>query len=124
MRRRAKVDSNEIEIVNRLRDKGYVVYRICGRADSESSGVPDLVVAYSIAKEGKPGIVERSETILLEIKDGEKPPSQRKLADNQLVFGKTWPGRYAVVLNVKEALDACEYELLKTRGINVQKNRR
>jgi hypothetical protein len=43
-------------------------------------------------------------SILIEIKDGSKPPSQRKLRDNQREFRRAWKGAYEVVETVDDAL--------------------
>ena len=43
---------------------------------------------------------------LLEVKDGNKPPSARKLTKNEQKFHDTWRGQIAIVENVAEALAA------------------
>ena len=89
MRRAAKRDDNEPEIIEALEKAGCSVSQI----DSEK-GVPDLVV-------GRAG-----KNYLLEVKDGNKPPSKRKLKPNQVEWHEDWRGQKAIVKNVNEALIA------------------
>jgi hypothetical protein len=57
-------------------------------------GVPDLLVGY------------RGYTLLLEVKDGNKPPSARELTPAEQKFFDEWTGGLlAVVNNVDEALE-------------------
>jgi hypothetical protein len=67
-------------------------------AHAVGRGFPDLVVGYR--GRGKP------ETFLLEVKDGDKPPSARKLTPAQVVWHGEWRGHVAVVCNLAEALAA------------------
>jgi hypothetical protein len=56
-------------------------------------GVPDLLVGY------------QGQTFLLEVKDGQKPPSERRLTKDQLVWHGAWRGGpLAVVDSVDAAL--------------------
>ena len=41
---------------------------------------------------------------LMEIKDGSKPPSARKLTPGEQQWHETWKGQVCVVRNVEEAL--------------------
>ena len=75
MRRAARVDSNSHEIVEGLRKAGAYV-----RVITQGDGLPDLLVGY------------RGHTLLIEIKDGEKPPSQQKLTAAEQKFFDEWPG--------------------------------
>jgi hypothetical protein len=43
---------------------------------------------------------------LMEIKDGNKPPSARKLTSHQVKFHAEWKGWIYTVTNVEEALKA------------------
>ena len=92
MRRAAKVDANQSDIVDALRKVGASVTP----AHSMGGGFPDLVVGY------------QGETYLLEVKDGDKPPSARKLTPDQEKWHAEWKGHKAVVKSVKEALTAIE----------------
>jgi Holliday junction resolvase len=86
----AAVDANQKTIVAALRTVGCSVLPL----HAVGKGCPDLLVAWG------------EETMLIEVKDGDKPPSARKLTPDQVEFHATWRGRIAVVCNVKEALEA------------------
>lgn len=88
MRRAAKVDSNQVELVDALRKCGYSVLSLA----AIGRGVPDLLVAAH-------GV-----TVLLELKDGSKSPSRRGLTDDQIAFLDTWRGTAFVVASLDEAL--------------------
>jgi hypothetical protein len=89
MRRAAKVDANQTEIVAALRSLGATVQSLA----SVGHGCPDLLVGF------------RGQTLLMEVKDGKKPPSERKLNDDQLRWHGAWHGGpLAVVDNVDAAL--------------------
>lgn len=88
MRRAAKVDANQPEIVAALRKAGASV----APAHSMGRGFPDLVVGHM----GK--------TYLVEVKDGSKPPSARKLNDLQVEWHEAWRGHCCVVETVEQAL--------------------
>jgi hypothetical protein len=88
MRRANRIDSNQNEIVNALRKVGAYV-RIVTMGD----GVPDLLVGYM------------GFTFLLEVKDGNKSPSQRKLTEAEQRFFDEWTGGVlAIVESVEDAL--------------------
>lgn len=95
MRRAAKVDTNQPEIVAALRKAGVTVQAL----HSVGSGCPDLVC-------GRAGV-----TYLLEVKDGSLPPSARKLTPDQQDWHATWRGQVAVVKNIDEALAAVGVEI-------------
>jgi len=86
-RRKAKVDDNQSEIVDALRKAGCSVTITSGQAD----GFPDIVVGF------------RDINYLIEIKDGSKVPSKRKLTPDQVKWHKRWNGKAHVVKNVTEA---------------------
>ena len=90
MRRAAKVDDNQAEIVDALRRAGCSVCILSG----VGRGCPDLAV-------GIKGV-----TYMLEIKDGKKPPSERRLTPAEEAWHNSWRGHAAVVKSVDEALDA------------------
>lgn len=90
MRRAAKVDGNQTDIVDALRAAGCSV-RI---TSAVGSGFPDIVV-------GRAGV-----TYLLEIKDGSLQPSRQKLTPDEREFANAWRGHYAVAANIDEALAA------------------
>lgn len=92
MRRAAKVDANQSEIVAALRKCGCTVQSLA----SVGRGVPDLLV-------GRAG-----RNFLLEVKDGSKPRSQRDLTPDELRWLYAWRGAATVVESVEEALKAVE----------------
>lgn len=87
MRKRAKLDVNHLEIVATLRGCGATVISLA----NVGGGVPDLLVGYS------------GQTCLMEIKDGNKPPSQTRLTTDQLYFHKHWRGGPLVVVDSIDA---------------------
>lgn len=81
MRRAARVDSNQKEIVEYLRKKGATVQPL----HTVGRGCPDLLVGYN----GK--------NYLCEVKDGDKPPSQRKLTPDEDAWHFMWRGKVEIV---------------------------
>lgn len=88
MRRAAKVDGNHAEVVKALRSVGAAVKSLASVGD----GCPDLLVSF------------RGWTGLLEIKDGSKPPSERRLTAAEQEFIAAWPGDVFVVTSPDEAV--------------------
>ena len=41
-------------------------------------------------------------TVAVEVKDGSKPPSKRKLSAGEIEFRNRWTGAYALVLSVED----------------------
>jgi hypothetical protein len=94
MRRAGRRDSNEQDIIKAMREAGAYVKQI------NDEGLFDLLVSY------------RGETLLVEVKDGSKPPSARRLTDAEAKFHNEWPGSDLFIINsVEEALS-----LLRTCG--------
>ena len=92
MRRAAKVDANHGEIVKDLRKYGHQVYDMSG----VGKGFPDLLVCA------------HKKWLLLEVKDGAKPPSARKLTEDQQTWHAQCKGPVVVVTSRDEAIQACE----------------
>jgi hypothetical protein len=95
VRRAARVDRNQAEIVEALRKGGCTVFP----THQVGKGFPDIFVW----SKGQP--------YLLEIKDGSKPPSARKLTEDEESFHQLFhdmrqAGLLAVVASVDEALEA------------------
>jgi len=89
MRYANRIDANQNTIVDALRQCGATV-----RIISQGGGIPDLLVGYN------------GYTILMELKDGSKPPSARSLTDDEQKFFEEWRGgMLAIVNSVEEALD-------------------
>lgn len=86
MRRRARTDQNQAEIVKALRGIGCTVYSMAQLGD----GMPDLLVGY------------KGKTWLVEVKDGNKPPSARKKTEDQIRFWDTWTGGGLVMVESAE----------------------
>ena len=89
-RTRAKVDTNQSQIVKVLRAVGASV----ATTHQVGKGFPDIVVGY------------KGRNHLLEIKDGDKPPSQRKLTADEQEWHDKWRGTVKIVNNETEALRA------------------
>lgn len=89
MRLRAKVDTNQAAVVSVLRQMGCSVLSLANLG----KGVPDLLVSRC----GK--------LILVEVKDGEKSPSGRKLTPDQCEFKMKWNSEIYIVTSEKEAVD-------------------
>ena len=88
MRRAAKIDANQTEIRKALRQVGASVQSLA----STGKGCPDLLVGF------------RGVNWLLEIKDGQKVKSARKLTDDQVVWHESWRGRVYIVESVDQAI--------------------
>ena len=88
MRRAARVDSNQKEIVQALRKAGASV----AHTHTIGQGFPDIVVGH------------RGKNLLLEIKDGSLTPSRRKLTEDEYEFHEAWRGQINIVESVEDAL--------------------
>jgi len=90
MRTAARRDANEREIIDALEKFGARVHQV------SDGGTPDLLVAF------------RGRWTVIEVKDGNKPLSQRKLTPAQVQFMDTFSADTPtyVVSSVDEALRA------------------
>lgn len=88
MRRAARVDANQKRIVEVFRKSGVSV----ADTSNQHSGYPDLTIGYL------------GYNILVEVKDGDKSASARRLTPHQEKFRQNWKGEYRVVINEDEAL--------------------
>lgn len=88
MRRAARVDDNQGQIVDALRRVGCSVWSLAG----VGKGFPDLAVGF------------RGRNLFLEVKDGSKPPCKRRLTPDEEAFHASWRGHVAVVESVEDAL--------------------
>lgn len=86
-RRAAKVDDNQPEIVKAFRQLGWYVLII-----SQLKNCCDIIVSRN------------GRTIAVEIKDGNKPPSARKLSTGELKFKDEWQGEYKLVICVDDVI--------------------
>ena len=88
MRRAARRDANERRVIDALRACGAYVKQI------NDEGLADLLVFY------------RGHTLIIEVKDGDKPPSARALTPAEQKFHDEWPGQNLYIVNSEhEALD-------------------
>jgi Holliday junction resolvase len=88
MRKAAKIDANQTEVVNALRAIGASVQSLA----ATGKGCPDLLVGY------------RGINYLMEVKDGDKVLSKQKLTIDQEHWHSLWLGSVHVVKSVDEAL--------------------
>ena len=91
MKRAARVDINQSEIVAAFRKLGWYVLII-----SQLKNCCDIAVS----KAGR--------TIMVEIKDGAKPPSQRKLTEGEQKFKDEWQGEWMLVESINDVIDINE----------------
>ena len=88
VRRAAKLDRNQTEVVAALRAAGVRVLSLA----AIGKGVPDLLIYH------------RGRFQLLEVKDGKLPPSARRLTTAQEEFHLDWP--VTVITSIESALAA------------------
>ena len=80
-------DSNHVQVGDYLRALGWSVLDIADNGD----GCPDYAVS-------KPNFAA-----LVEVKDGSKPPSARKLTPKQQQVKDNWQGPYVLALSGEDA---------------------
>lgn len=92
MKYAAKVDANHSEVIRTFRDFGFSV------ADTSrlGGGFPDCVIARGL------------KTAVVEIKDGKKVPSARKLTADEERFKNEWRGRWCLVESIDDVLAIAE----------------
>lgn len=90
MRRAARIDANQPAIIAALRSIGATVQPL----HAVGGGCPDLLVGL------------RGRNILMEVKDGARPPSERRLTADQVEWHAGWRGTVAVVNSAEEAVRA------------------
>ena len=89
----ARVDANHADIVATLRRIGCLVQDL----SAVGKGVPDLLICCPNGR-----------LVLLEVKDGTKPPSARELTPQQRAWHLSWRrAPLHVVTSAREALVAC-----------------
>ena len=81
-----RTDNNHTEIVSALRAHGATVQSLA----AIGKGCPDLLVGY------------HGSNYLLEVKDGKKSPSHRKLTPDEQYFIDMWRGQVCVVTSVND----------------------
>jgi Holliday junction resolvase len=89
MRVRARADSNHTEIVK--------AFRACGASVLDTkqlgNGAPDIVVGLN------------KQCIAVEIKDGKKVPSKRKLTPDEVKFHDEWQGWIEIVYSTEDVIN-------------------
>ena len=95
MRRAAKVDRNQGEIVNTFRKLGWSVQVL----SVVGEGCPDIVVG------------RRGFNLFVEIKDGQAVPSDRRLTKAQVGWHASWKGQVAVLKNIDEVIEFHDNEI-------------
>lgn len=86
-RRAARVDDNQPAVVRKFRSLGWYVLIV-----SQLKNCCDIIVSKS-------GL-----TIAIEIKDGKKPPSARKLSNGEQEFKDEWLGEWRLVENDNDVI--------------------
>lgn len=87
MPHRKRIDDNQTEIVKALRSAGATV-----RIVSSVSNFVDIVVGF------------RGQNYLMEVKDGNKPPSGQKLTPGEEKFQGEWKGNVSNINSIDSAL--------------------
>lgn len=90
MRRAARVDANQAAIVAALRAAGCSVQSLA----AIGKGCPDILVG------------SRGLNWVLEIKDGAKRPSARRLTADEQEWHDSWCGTVLIVYTPRDALEA------------------
>ncbi len=94
MRFRPRLDANQQAIVKELLRLGCSVQSLA----SVGGGAPDLLVGY------------RGVSYLIELKDGDKPPSARKLTPKEADWHAKWKGQVAIAENINDVVKAIGLE--------------
>jgi len=89
IRRAAKIDENQPALVELIRAMGVSVAITSAAHD----GFTDLVIGFG-------GV-----TVLVEVKDGSKPPARRKLTPQQVTFHGSFKGAITVIENEQQAAE-------------------
>ncbi len=90
--RAARVDDNQGEIVAYLRSMVASVQVL----SAVGKGCPDLLVGY------------RRRNVLIEVKDGDKPPSKRKLTPDEREWHALWRGEVRIAESIDDARSILE----------------
>jgi hypothetical protein len=88
--RRSRVDRNQQEIVQALRDRGASVLQL----HNIGKGCPDLLCSIV----GEKGSI----TFLVEVKDSSQPPSKQRLTPDESEFHYHWQGKIFIVNSVEK----------------------
>lgn len=88
MRTAAKKDDNHNKIVQFFKVCGWTVLEV-----HQLKNCCDIFVSRAF------------QTIAVEIKDGSKPPSKRKLTAGEFLFRQNWRGHYRLVESIEDVMD-------------------
>ncbi len=88
-----RIDANQNEVVRHLRKLGFSV----AITSMVGNGFPDLIVS------------NYAHTLLVELKDGSKPPSARALTSDEQKFHDTWKGNLIVAESLTDILKFFKY---------------
>ena len=88
MRRKARVDTNQAQVVKELKQAGVSVLH----THQLGEGAPDIIVGYGHTN------------LLVELKDPDKPPSKRRLTPDEQEFFDTWRGEVIVAHRAEDIL--------------------
>lgn len=86
MRLKAKVDDNQKEITAALRKLGCSVQIL----SQIGKGCPDILIGY------------KGRNYLVEIKDGKKVPSARKLTPDEKDWHEAWQGQICIIESLQD----------------------
>ena len=90
MRRAAKADDNQQQIVKALRKIPGVSVAVTSQL---GKGYPDLNIGY------------KGKNYLVELKDGNKAKSQQKLTEDEIEWHKNWTGSVIVCNSLEQILE-------------------
>lgn len=85
---RARTDGNHTAVMDALRAAAMKPVSTAALG----KGFPDIVVGF------------RGVNVMLEVKDGDKPPSARALSADEREFHDTWPGQIIVINSPQDAV--------------------
>jgi len=96
--RARRTDANHTAVAEAFEKAGFSV--------DKTNGLWDLTVGYG-------GI-----TILVEVKDGSKPPSKQKLTDREKKFHGSWTGGIRLITKVEDVQEVRRTVLADLNAIN------
>lgn len=97
-----RIDRNQNEIVQFFRNSGFSVAITSGLG----AGFPDVVLGFQGCN------------FLVEIKDGNKPPSAQKLTDAESKFFDQWKGQVCIINSIEAAINLVN-EIRKLRNVEL-----
>ena len=101
-RRAARIDANQPAVVEVFLKSGWSVLSLA----AVGKGVHDLLI-------GRPGIA-----VLVEVKDGDKVTSKRKLTDDQVRFHREWTGPSDICTCLDEAMRIAKFWHDRAMGVH------